>query len=344
MGVFELFGIKKEDEKKEIIEDLPEGGTTGNTGFVRFSENPIISPDPAIAWRAKATFNPAAIYLKGKIHLLFRAQGDNKVSSFGYANSKDGFVVDEISDEPIYTPSAPFEQSTAPGWNSGCEDPRITQIDDRLYMTYTAYDGTNPPRVALTSIDVSDFIDKKWKWDEPKLISPPGVDDKDACLIKKVRGDGLVAFHRLGNVIWLDSLRDLSFPQKKFLTGEIIALARPDMWDNVKIGIAAPPLETENGWLLFYHAVSNPGFVYKLGAMLLDFEDPRKILARSESPLLEPSTQYEKTGQVNDIVFSCGAVIVDGTVFLYYGGGDMVVCVATAPVSSILSGLKRSND
>lgn len=340
MGLFDFFSPQKgqEEEKLDKAKSVDQSIVSG---FVRYDKNPILVPDPSISWRSRATYNPAAIYLEGKVHLLFRAQGENKVSTLGYASSRDGFIIDEISEGPVYVPRAPFELCTAPGWNSGCEDPRITNIGDRLYLSYTAYDGTNPPRVAFSSISVDDFLMKKWKWTNPKLISPPGVDDKDACVVKKVKGEGLVAFHRLGNVIWLDNLRDLNFPQRKFLTGGIIAQARDDKWDNVKIGIAGPPLETDHGWLLFYHGVSNPGFVYKLGAMLLDFDDPRNIIARSNAPLFEPTMPYEITGQVSSIVFSCGAVVIDGTVFLYYGGGDAVVGVATIPMSDLLSQLDK---
>ncbi len=342
MGMFDFLGIKQENPSEEnTVEAIDVGGKVKSEIFVRFEKNPLISPDPDVSWKSFATFNPAAIFLEGKVHLLYRAQGENKVSTFGYASSDDGFTFSDFSSEPAYIPRAPFEMMTTPGWNSGCEDARITKINGRLYLTYTAYDGSNPPRVALSSISVSDFLDKKWNWTMPKLISPPGVDDKDCCIIEKAKGAGLVAFHRLGNVIWLDSLRDLNFPREKYLTGGIMAQARPDFWDNVKIGIASPPIETPRGWLLFYHAVSNPGFVYKIGAMLLDFDDPRIILMRSTHPLLEPQMQYEKEGQVANIVFSCGAVVLNNTVFLYYGGGDKVVCLATMGLTSVLDSLER---
>jgi len=204
--------------------------------FVRFEGNPIIKPAIEFDWQNAATFNPAAIYEEGKVHLIYRAQSKSGLSVFGYASTRDGFHIDENLDKPIYTPRESFEKGTKLVGNSGCEDPRITRINDRYYMTYTAYDGTNPPRIALTSIAVVDFLKKNWNWDKPKLISAPGVDDKDACIVKKVRGDVFVAFHRLGNVIWLDFLRDLDFPQKKYLTGGIIAQARKDKWDNIKIG------------------------------------------------------------------------------------------------------------
>ncbi|HEX7042654.1 MAG TPA: hypothetical protein VF189_05385 [Patescibacteria group bacterium] len=317
-------------EKKTLSPDMDD------KRFTRFEGNPIIRPLAELDWEKQGTFNPAVIYEEGKFHILYRAQSSNGKSTIGYASSTDGFHIDERLTSPIYVPRAPFEIKDQPG-NSGCEDPRITKIVDRLYMTYTAYDGHNPPRVALTSISVSDFLDKRWNWDEPKLISPPGVDDKDACILKRVRGEGYIAFHRLGDAMWCDFLRDLDFPERKYLTGGIIAQARKDKWDNVKVGIAAPPLETEKGWLLLYHGVGQPGFVYKVGAMLLDYDDPRKILGRTDEPILEPEMEYETEGIVPNVVFPCGAAIKDGIVYMYYGGADTVLCVATMPLDKLLA-------
>lgn len=323
----------------EMRPEKPASNTASQSGskkFIRFSQNPIIKPAMELAWQKKGTFNPAAIYLDGKVHLIYRAQSDDGTSVFGYASSKDGLNIDEHIHYPIYTPRLDFEKKLGSG-NSGCEDPRITLINDRIQMTYTAFDGINPPRVALTSITLENFLKKKWNWDLPKLISPPGVDDKDACIVKKPKNGGYIAFHRLGNVIWLDFLRDLEFPEHKYLTGGIIAQARIDKWDNQKIGIAAPPLETDKGWLLFYHGVSKPNSIYGVGAMLLDYEDPRKIIGRTNEPLLEPIEPYEKIGQVPNVVFPCGAVVINEIIYLYYGGGDSVTCVATMPLKSLLN-------
>lgn len=308
--------------------------------FARYEGNPIMTPALELDWQKVAVFNPAAIYEDGKIHIVYRAQGIDGTSVFGYASSKDGFQIDENLDTPIYIPREPFEKKTHPQGNSGCEDPRMTRIDDRYYMTYTAYDGTNPPRVALTSIAVKDFLDKNWEWSTPKLISPPGVDDKDACIVKNTKGEGYLAFHRMGDVMWLDHLRDLDFPERKFLSGGIIAQARKDNWDNVKIGISAPPIETDQGWLLLYHSVCEPGFIYKVGVMLLDFNDPKKIIARSDSPIFEPEKPYELYGQVPNVVFPCGAILKDGIIFMYYGGADSVIGVATMPLQKVLETLK----
>lgn len=322
----------KPEEEKLVTEE--------KNKFTRFSKNPILAPIMELNWKNQGVFNPAAIYEDEKVHIVYRAQGDDGTSVFGYASSKDGFHIDEDLDYPIYTPREDFEKKKNPEknktGNSGCEDPRITKINNRFYMTYTAYDGENPPRVAITSIAINDFLSKNWSWEKPKLISPPGVDDKDACIIKRVNSDGFLAFHRLGDVIWLDHLRDLDFPEKKYLSGGIMAQARKDKWDNVKVGISAPPIETEKGWLLLYHGVSEPGFVYKLGAMLIDYNDPKNILARTDEPIFEPLEKYETVGRVPNVVFPCGAVLIKETIFIYYGGADTVTGVATMPLKTLL--------
>lgn len=305
--------------------------------FTRYAFNPIISPRPDLPWAAKAVYGPAAIYLDGKVNIIYRAQDVEGTSVLGYAISSDGIHIDVSLDQPIYVPRMPFEQKTKEHWNSGCEDPRVTIINDRIFMIYTAYDGTNPPRVALTSIAIVDFLARNWNWETPKLITPPGVYDKDACVVKRVRGEGYVAFHRYGDAIWIDLLENLDFAGEKFLIGSVLAQPRKDNWDNIKIGIAAPPIETERGWILLYHCVSDPGFIYKVGAMLLDYDDPRKILARTNTPLLWPEKEYEINGQVPNVVFPCGAVVVEGIIYLYYGGGDTVIAVATMPISDLLN-------
>lgn len=339
-GIFDFGGNEKKTIKTYDAVEIADHEQT----FERFEGNPILKADPSVPWKAKAVYNPAAIYLDRKIHLIYRGQSQDGVSSFGYAQSSDGYHIDEDFSESIYRPTAPFELPTKDGWNSGCEDPRISLINDRIYMCYTAYDGTSPPRVALTSIAASDFLNKNWLWDVPKLISPPGIDDKDACIIKNPSGKGFVAFHRLGNSLWIDMLRDLEFPEVKYLTGGILAQAREDAWDNVKIGLASPPIMTIEGLLVLYHSVCNPGFIYKIGALLLDPTDLHKIIARTSEPLLIPEMDYELNGQVQNSVFCCGAVVIKDIIYLYYGGGDTVTGVATMPVSNLLDVLlKRHN-
>ena len=118
---------------------------------------------PEHSWEAKAVYNPALLHESGRFHLLYRAQAQDNTSVFGYAESWDGIKFSRLP-VPVYVPRADFEQKVTAGGNSGCEDPRITRIGDRIYMLYTAYDGQNPPRVALSYINKDDFVNKEWKW------------------------------------------------------------------------------------------------------------------------------------------------------------------------------------
>jgi len=307
--------------------------------LVRFSGNPIITPKKENAWESKATFNPAAIYLQGKIHIIYRAVSEDNTSVFGYATSPDGFHIDYRSPEPIYVPREPFEQKLHKGGNSGCEDPRLTQLGDRIYMCYTAFDG-NLPRVALTWISVRDFLKKKWRWAKPVLISPIDLNDKNAFIFpEKVKGKYLIV-HRVGYDIDYSLIDTLDFKTENLLEEQRWIYTRPGWWDSKKIGAAAPPIKTKKGWIMFYHGISEDDGFYRVGAVLLDLKNPLKILGRTSYPILEPETIYEKEGWVPNVVFPCGVVLLDDTIFVYYGGADKVVCVATIKLKDLFSVLK----
>jgi predicted GH43/DUF377 family glycosyl hydrolase len=315
--------------------------TNDNKTLVRFDGNPILTPTIEWDWQSRAVFNPAAIYEDGKVHLIYRALSTDGISVLGYAVSRDGFHIDENLDYPIYEPREEFEKRRRLEVGGGCEDPRITEFDDRFWMTYTAWDGENPPRVALTSIGVEDFMRRQWNWAKPTLISLPNVDDKDACIVKNKSGK-YICFHRLGNEIWIDVADKMDFGEHKYLGGKEVAGPRLDKWDNIKIGISAPPIETEHGFILLYHGVSEPGFKYKVGAMLLDDEDPTKILARTDEPIFEPEMPYEIEGEVPNVVFPCGALVIKDTLYVYYGGADKVIGVATMKFKDLLNLLQSS--
>lgn len=319
----------------------------------KFVKNPIIKPVSHHAWESKATFNTAALYEDGKVHFIYRAIGDDDISVFGYASSKDGLHIDERSDEPIYVPTQHFEcpdpkrlhiipSFISGGSYGGCEDPRITKIGKRLYMTYVAFNGASPPRVALTSIEVDDFLAKRWSWEKPILISPPGVVDKNACLLpEKIRGK-YVVFHRIFPNILIDFVDDLNF--NDYLKGEFLIKPREDSWDSLKVGAGAPPMKTNDGWLLIYHAVGwKDRGRYKIGAMLLEQNDPTHVLYRSNSPILEPTESYENEGHKSGIAYPCGAAILKEELLVYYGGADTVVCAAHADLKTFLCQLKSSH-
>ncbi len=304
--------------------------------FKRYPQKPIIKPIPAHDWESLATFNPAAIELEGKIYILYRALSADKTSTIGLAVTKDGLNIAERLNKPIYVPREEFENKLVPG-HSGCEDPRIIKMGSRIYMFYTAYDNVNPPRVALTYINMDDFLAYEWNWATPRIISPPGIDDKNACIIPERIGSKYMFIHRTGGInIVYDYIQDLdSIDPNRLLSFKLIR-PRTGMWDGKKVGLAAPPIKTRSGWLLFYHGVSADN-VYRVGAALLDKGRPENVVARTLGYLLEPQTSYEKEGYVRNVVFPCGAIVREDEIYLYYGAADTYVCVATAPLKKLLS-------
>lgn len=316
--------------------------TEGRYRFKRLENNPIIAPDSNHRWESKATFNPAAIELGGKVHLLYRALSNDNTSTIGYALSADGEKIDERLSDPIYIPREGFETKKIDGANSGCEDPRLTKIGNDLYMCYTAFDGVGPPRVAVSSISVRDFLSQNWNWSKPELLTPSGVDDKDTCILpEKVDGKYLV-LHRIGTDICGDFLSSLDFKKEAINKCIRIFGPRPGMWDSYKVGITAPPVKTKEGWLLLYHGVSERHHTYRIGAALLDLKDPTTVLSRSADPIFSPETQYEKEGITPNVVFPCGVIVRDGLLYIYYGGADKVVGVATMELDIILNALTRT--
>lgn len=304
--------------------------------FIRADTNPIISAIKKNPWEAKATYNPAAIYLENKVHIIYRAQADDNTSVFGYATSSDGIHIDYRSTKPAYTPRESFEQKLTPGGNSGCEDPRLTKIDDTIYMLYTAFDGKNCPRIALTSILEKDFLAQTWNWKKPVLISAPQDDDKDACLFPEKINGKYVIIHRSGDDIDLSFHENLDFDGSTWLEEYRWIAPRKGMWDSRKVGISAPPIKTDAGWLILYHGVSEDDGAYRVGTLLTDLHDLTKIIDRSDEPNFEPETPYEKLGQIPNVVFPCGAVVIGEKIFLYYGGADQVVGVAIGDLKKLL--------
>ncbi len=312
--------------------------------------NPILSPNPKHDWEAFNTFNPAALYADKKVHLLYRAQGYDYVSTVGYAVSTDGVRIDKRHEKPIYAPRMGFEENgklngvydfMSGGSYGGVEDPRVTLMNDTVYMTYVAFDGWSPPRLALTSILLDDFLHARWNWEKPVLISPPGIIDKSGCLLPEKINGKYVFFHRVFPNILIDFVDDLNFDGKtKWLKGKYQIKIRENMWDSRKIGAGAPPIKTKDGWLLIYYGVDDrDASKYHIGAMLLDLKNPTQVLHRTNHPIVEPLEDYENNGFKPGIAYPCGAVIVKDTLMVYYGGSDSVVCVATAHLDTFLQEL-----
>ena len=302
--------------------------------------NPILKPKSKNSWESTATFNAAAIYLEGKVHLLYRAVNEKRDSVLGYAASKNGKNFEERLDSPVYFPRTPHEF----GKSGGCEDPRLTKLDDKIYMTYTAFNGyINPPGVALTSINVKDFLAKKWKWKHPIFISKLGEAHKNWVIFPEKIKDKFAILHSISPKIQINYFDNLEFNNYTPLKSFHSFGSRKNCWDNMVRGAGPPPIKTDIGWLIIYHAIDNQEpRKYKLGAMILDCDNPTKILHRSPYPILEPNAKYENEGFKTGIIYACGATIIGDELLVYYGGADTVTCVATTPLKQFLNKLKTS--
>jgi len=326
-----------------VLEDLMKAMKSKSFGsnlFVRAPDNPIMTPVAEHGWESFAVFNPAALRLDGKTFIFYRAMSADNTSTIGMAVSKDNIFISERLPEPIYIPREQFEMKMKPG-NSGCEDPRVTVIGDLIYMCYTAYDGVHAPSVAVSSISVKDFLKRNFNWKKPVLITPYGVDDKDACIFSEKIGDKYLVFHRVGTGICADYIGSLDFDKEKVDKCIVVLSPRNGTWDSSKVGISGPPIKTKHGWLLLYHGVSKSHSTYRIGAVLLDLRDPTIVISRSTDPIFEPTEDYEKVGIVSNVVFPCGMVVEKGIVYLYYGGADKVIGLAKCKLADILDPLVR---
>ncbi len=309
--------------------------------------NPLIEPEEENDWEKWQTFNPAAILIDDEIHLVYRALGPDGASRFGYARTTDGLIVEERLSYAIYAHKSVgtclnIEALASGGGFQGCEDPRMMRVEgeDRIYMTYTACDGGL--RIGLTSIKVEDFVNKNWKWETPKLISPPGEIHKNWVIFpEKIKGKYAI-IHSISPEISIDYRDNLKFNGEERHIESTFTNGGPveDGWEEYIRGVGAPPIKTKYGWLILYHAMdkNDPG-KYKVGAMLLDLEDPQKVLHRSKDPILEPDCWHDNNGFKPGVVYVTGAVAKDGKLYIYYGGADSYVNVAYADFEQFLQNL-----
>ncbi|MDE1925307.1 MAG: hypothetical protein KGH79_03995 [Patescibacteria group bacterium] len=324
----------------------------------RAVENPVLEPVASHWWESEAVFNPAAFYSRGRVHLFYRAMGTDGISRIGYASSKDGVHFDERLPYPVYTPTRGFgipdpkarkfgplsydthTYASGGGWG-GSEDPRIVEMDDKLYMTFVAFDGWGFVRMALTSLGLESFAHKDWHWSQALFLSPPGEINKNWLLFPEKINGKFAILHSITPKILIEYVDDLSeFDGTKFITNSTRHGGRPGHWDTVVRGAGAPPIKTKYGWLLFYHGYdpAHPDVGYKVGAMLLDLADPTKILYRSSQPVLQAEEWYENDGKPG-VTYASGAAVINDTLFVYYGGGDKRIAAASANLEDFLQKL-----
>lgn len=338
--------IKPEKVLRSKKRATPKRKKKADFELVKFIKNPIISPNKENGWEAWQTFNPGVILLNDKVHFLYRAIGEDGISRLGYAASDDGFHIDERLPYPVYEhkikkPSFNIFSYFSGGSFGGAEDPRIVQVNKEnvLYMTYTACD--NGLGVALTSINVADFLNKKWAWKSPKLISKPGELHKNWVIFPEKISGQYAILHSICPEISIAFRDTLEFKDGEFVESHYDCnFRRKNCWDNWPRGAGAPPIKTTAGWLLFYQAMdeNDPG-KYKVGVMLLDLDNPTKILHRSGEPILEPEENYENNGFKAGVVYVTGAVVKSGELLVYYGAADSYIGVAHANLEEFLKAL-----
>ena len=265
----------------------------------RYDQNPLLSPKKHNDWETNCVFNPAAYKdNNGTVHILYRAIGNDGISRLGYAKSLDGLSFTDRMSYPVFFIENPrkngrnfipkYDPVIYPSGGSwgGCEDPRLSLIDDRLYLTFNAFDGWDFIRIGYSSILEKDFISGRWNWDKPILISPDGEIHKNWLLFPEKINGKFAILHSISPDILIDykdSLENIGTLEShiKSPVGPRNS-KRDNSWDwNIR-GAGSPPLKTKKGWLLLYHAIEkHEQERYKIGALLLDINDPTKIIGRS---------------------------------------------------------------
>ena len=330
-----LLGIRPQDVTvvAQGAEDYPPAKP-----LVRYAGNPLLSPIKEHPWESKYVLNTAAFRVKDRVYLLYRAYGDDEVSRIGLAVT-DGRNVLERLPEPVFVPQDRTEKK-------GVEDPRVTIIDNKIYMLYTAYDGIIA-QIAAAAIGLEDLLNKRFDRWERKGLAFQDIWDKDAILLPDKINGKYIIYHRIEPSIWMAHLDRLEFPAPKIEHSIILGPRSGWMWDSLKIGAGSQPIKTKYGWLLIYHGVDR-NRVYRLGVVLTDLAKPGRLLYRSPNPVLSPETEYEigKEGEswVPNVVFTCGAVpaqdkeVLDAEdeIMVYYGAADTHICLATGLVGDLI--------
>ncbi|MCK4752065.1 MAG: glycosidase [Planctomycetes bacterium] len=295
--------------------------------FERYKGNPIITPEDW-PYPANAVFNPAAIKLNSETILLVRVEDMRGFSHLSLARSSDGFTNWQIDT----TPTLEADQSSREEkW--GLEDPRIVWLEEQkqFAITYTSFSEGGPV--------VSLAITKNFKtFARLGVLLPP--EDKDACLFPRRFNGRFALIHRpivRGEAhMWVSFSPDL----KHWGDHRPLIKTRHAYWDGHRVGLACQPIETAEGWIIFYHGVrsTTSGEIYRVGIALLDLEEPWKVLRRSDEWVLGPREIYERIGDVSGVVFPTGVTIHKETnqLNLYYGAADCTIAVATANLSDIL--------
>ncbi|MFH0952872.1 MAG: glycosidase [Verrucomicrobiota bacterium] len=325
--------------------------------LTKWGGNPILEPTGKGDWEGLAVCNPGACTKDGTVYLLYRASAETETYRIhmGLATSRDGYHFKRASERPIYNPVEPYE--------AGCvEDPRVVRMGDDFYITYACravpytlfVHGKGPqyppgaPRALRENLTRSGLLRTRDFRTFERLgpITRDDVDDRDVVLFPEKIHGRYVMFHRPTEWMGPDYGCDkpsiwMAFSDDLVHWGDEMLLAQPDPeapWQSQKIGASTPPIRTDGGWLVMYHGVQGrgPSRVYRQGVMMLDLNDPTKIISRPTDFILEPTEPFEIHGVEHHVVFAVGNVVIGNELFVYYGGADTVCCVATAKLRELV--------
>lgn len=339
--------------------------------MIEVKKEGILLSKTDLEFENKAVLNPAVIRIGDSVHMFYRAVREGNNSTIGYCRFDGPLTLVERWDKPFMVPELNFE-------SQGVEDPRIVKIDTTYFMTYTGYDGTNARGALATSKNLKEFKKKdiivppftyaefvylvekagkvnenyyhnhKFYYQESDPEEKILLWDKNVVFFPRRINGNLVFLHRIRPGIQLVSVKSL-----KDLTKEYWKEYFRNMQDHIVsdpvykheaeyIGSGCPPIETANGWILIYHGVqtTDKGLVYSACAALLDKENPLKVLARLPYPLFFPEYEWEKEGDVNNVVFPTGAAVFGDTLFIYYGAADSHIACASLCISALMAELQ----
>jgi beta-1,4-mannooligosaccharide/beta-1,4-mannosyl-N-acetylglucosamine phosphorylase len=296
----------------------------------RSSRNPIV-PRDAVP-RANSIFNSAVVTFRDGFAGVFRVDDRQRTMNLHAGRSTDG-VHWELEHEPIAFAPADPRVSEIQAVFEHAYDPRVTWLEDRYYVTWC--NGYHGPTIGVGyTHDFETFhqLDNAFlPFNRNGVLFPRRISGSYAMLSRPSDG-GHTAF---GDVFYSESPDLIHWGRHRHVFGPV-----PWTWQATKVGGGPTPIETEEGWLVLYHGVltSCNGFVYSMGAALLDLEEPWRVLARGSDYLLSPQEPYEQVGDVPNVVFPCAALVdrEADRVSVYYGGADTVVCLAHGHLSEIL--------
>jgi predicted GH43/DUF377 family glycosyl hydrolase len=294
----------------------------------RYRGNPILTADD-VPYPVATVHNAGVVrHDDGRYIMLFRSHRRNGRSIIGLAESGDGYAF-EVQKKPFLVPAthgvfAEYEEY-------GVEDPRICALEGAFWITYSVY-SRHGVRVALA---------RTWDFRSVERVALiTDCDTRNVVLFPQKLNDRYVRLTRPHTEIdpwsiWVSYSPDLVH------WGDSRVVMKPARyhWDEMKIGPGATPIQTQQGWLHLFHGAfeTMAGAVYRLGAALHDLSDPARVVGVSDDWILEPRDPWERNGYVPNVVFTCGAVSEDdGSVKIYWGGADTVMCVGTAKLDDLI--------